>query len=371
MDFYKSLGITSRINAAACYTALGGSLMSAQVLAAMNSAAKSFISLHELQQKAGEKIAKITNNEAAYITTGAAAGIVLSVLATRNRGNLIEIQKIIDGTAKESEVLMFTGHRIPYDAAIRLAGSKIVTVGDAIQTFEYQLEAGINQSTSAILYCAGSHLAAPVLSLEKTIKIAKQYGIPVIVDAAAQLPPLSNLWHFSRDSGADLVIFSGGKGLRGPQSSGLIVGTHELIEAVRANGAPFQRLGRAFKASKEEIAGLVTAIEIYVEKDHEEEWKIWSKVVELWVDELSKISDIKVSRDDVNEAGQPIPRVAIELPSEVALKVVDRLQNLDPIVEVVHDSRKMIWISPDSLEPGQEIIVVEQLKKVLPFLEQR
>ena len=361
MDFYKSLGITTRINAAACYTALGGSLMSAQVLAAMNSAAKSFISLHELQQKAGEKIAKMTNNEAAYITTGAAAGIVLSVLATRNRGDLIEIQKIIDGTAKESEVLMFAGHRIPYDAAIRLAGSKIVTVGDSIQTFEYQLEAGINQSTSAIFYCAGSHLAAPVLSLEKTIKIAKQYGIPVIVDAAAQLPPLSNLWHFSRDSGADLVIFSGGKGLKGPQSSGLIVGTHELIE-------PFQRLGRAFKASKEEIAGLVTAIAIYVAKDHEEEWNIWSKVVNLWVDELSKISNIKVSRDDVNEAGQPIPRVAIELPDEVALKVVDRLQNLDPIVEVVHDSRKMIWLSPDSLEAGQEIIVMEQLKKALAFL---
>lgn len=367
MDFYQSLGVTKRINAAACYTALGGSLMSDEVLAAMNEAAGSFISLHELQEKAGEKIARLTKNEGAFITTGAAAGIVLSILACRTRGDLTEIQKIIDGRACDSEVVMFAGQRIPYDAAIRLAGSKLVTVGDAIQTFEYQLEAGINEKTSAIFFCAGEHLATPALSLEKTIKIAKKYSVPVIVDAAAQLPPLSNFWKFTKDSGADLAIFSGGKALHGPQSSGLIVGKKNFIEAVRANGAPYQRLGRAFKASKEEIAGLVTAIESYVNKDHDGEWQKWSTTVNYWLAELAELKGCHIFRDDINEAGQPVPRVAIRLLDHSALMIIEKLQKLDPIVEVVHDSRSMIWISPDSLRPGEEKIVIEQLRRVLPI----
>lgn len=366
MDFYKSLGITTRINAAACYTALGGSLMPPEVLQAMNDAAKSFISLHELQQKAGERIASLTKNEGAFITTGAAAGIVLSILACRTRGDLVEIQKIIDGNAKRSEVIMYAGHRIPYDSNIRVAGSDLVTVGDAIQTFDYQLEAKINEHTTAIFFCAGAHLAGPALSLQKTIEIAEKYSIPVIVDAAAQLPPVSNLWHFTHEMGADLAIFSGGKALRGPQSSGLIVGKREFIEAVRANAAPHQRLGRGFKASKEEIAGLLTAIEAYLTKDHAADWQRWSNTVDSWLVALKDKTSSKIWRDDVNEAGQPTPRVAIQLNDPIALDVISKLQSLDPIVEVVHDSRRMIWISPDSLQAGEEEVVITQLLKALP-----
>lgn len=366
MAIYDELGIKRRINAAACYTALGGSIMSPRVLDAMIDASKSFISLHELQQKAGEKIARLTKNEGAFITTGAAAGIVLSVLACRTRGNLVEIQRVIDGRANRSEIVMFAGHRIPYDAAIRLAGSELITVGDAIQAFDYQLEAGITEHTSAIFFSAGEHLARPALSLERTIEIAHKHRIPVIVDAAAQLPPVSNLWHYTKELGADLAIFSGGKALRGPQSSGLVLGKKEFIEAVRANGAPFQRLGRAFKASKEEIAGLLTAIEEYVARDHGADWQKWSDIVNMWHLALSGETSCEIARDDVNEAGQPTPRVAIKLPDQSALSIVAALQKLDPIVEVVHDSRNMIWISPDSLQDGEERIVVEQLVKVLP-----
>ena len=154
MAFYESLGVSKRINAAAYYTALGGSIMSADVIAAMNDASKSFISMHDLQLKAGKKIAKLTKNEGAYITTGAGAAIVLSILAFRTKGDINEIQRIIDGTAGPSEVIIQTGHRIPYDPAIRLAGSTIVTVGNAIQTFEYELESAINSKTTAIFYVA-------------------------------------------------------------------------------------------------------------------------------------------------------------------------------------------------------------------------
>lgn len=366
MTLYESLGIKTRINAAACYTALGGSIMPPEVISAMNDAAKSFISLHELQQRAGAKIAHLTKNEGAFITTGAAAGIVLSILACRTRGDLTEIQKIIDGTAKPSEVIMFAGHRIPYDSNIRTAGSDLVTVGDAIQSFDYQLEARINERTTAIFFCAGAHLASAALSLEKTVEIAKKYSIPVIVDAAAQLPPVANLWRFTTELGADLAIFSGGKALRGPQSSGLVVGKTEFIEAIRVNAAPYQRLGRGFKASKEEIAGLLTAIELYLNRDHQGDWLSWSQTVDSWIAQLSGHTSCTIWRDDVNEAGQPTPRVAIRLSHGTALDVVAKLQALDPIVEVVHDSRHMMWISPDSLQPGEEPIVIAQLLKALP-----
>jgi len=261
---------------------------------------------------------------------------------------------------------MFAGQRIPYDSSIRTAGSDLVTVGDAIQSFDYQLEARINERTTAIFFCAGAHLASAALSLERTIEIARKYSVPVIVDAAAQLPPVSNLSRFTAELGADLAIFSGGKALRGPQSSGLVVGKSELIEAIRVNAAPYPRLARGFKASKEEIAGLLTAVELYLNRDHQRDWQGWSEIVDGWVADLNGRTSCAIWRDDVNEAGQPTPRVAIKLPSGTALDVVAKLQALDPIVEVVHDSRQMIWISPDSLQPGEAPLVIAALLKALP-----
>ena len=368
MAFYESLGVSKRINAAAYYTALGGSIMSADVIAAMNDASKSFISMHDLQLKAGKKIAKLTKNEGAYITTGAGAAIALSILAFRTKGDINEIQRIVDGTAGPSEVIIQTGHRIPYDPAIRLAGSTIVTVGNAIQTFEYELESAINSKTTAIFYVAGAHLATPTLSLETVVSIARKYKVPVVVDAAAQLPPLSNLWHFTKECGEDLVIFSGGKTLKGPASTGLILGKSAWIEAVRTNGAPFQRLARAFKVGKEEIAGIVTAVEQYVNLDHAAEFDGWERVINAWVNELSIVPKIKVLKEDLNEAGQPIPRVAIHFSSDIALEAVAALQELDPIVEVVHNFRNTIWLSADGLQKGEEKVVTEQVKKALAKL---
>ena len=368
MGFYEDLGVPTRINAAAYYTALGGSIMAPEVLAAMNDASRSFISMHELQLKAGQKIAKLTQNEGAYITTGAAASIVLSILAFRTKGDIHEIQRIIDGKGAPSEVIVQTGHRIPYDPAIRLAGSTIVTVGNAVQTFEYELESAINENTTCIFFVAGAHLATPTLPLETVVRIAGKYKVPVVVDAAAQLPPLSNLWHFTKNAGADLVIFSGGKTFKGPQSTGLILGKSEWIEAVRANGSPFQRFARAFKVGKEEIAGITTAVERYVNHDHAAEFKSWEKVIDAWVAALSPISQLKVLREELNEAGQPIPRVAIHFPNHTALEVIAELQKLHPIVEVVHDFRNIIWLSADGLQEGEESVVLTQVKLALAKL---
>src|SRR6185503_8169147 len=128
-------------------------------------------------------------------------------------------------------------------------------------------EAAFTERTGMVLYIAGEHIRAGALSLEETIQIAHKRGVPVVVDAAAQLPPVENLWRYTRDLGADLAVFSGGKDLRGPQASGLVVGRADLIEAIRAHGAPNQRLGRPMKVGKEEMIGLLKAVELYVAQD--------------------------------------------------------------------------------------------------------
>jgi uncharacterized pyridoxal phosphate-dependent enzyme len=365
MGFYESLSVSKKINAGTTYTALGGSIMHPEVIAAMHDASNSFVSMHELQLKAGERIAKLTKNDAAYITSGGAAGIVLSILALRTRGDLTSISRVIKNTAPESEVIMHVGHRMPYDPAVRLAGSRIVTIGNALQTFDWELESAITPHTTAILYVAGTHLAGPVLPLETVIRIAHSHDVPVLVDAAAQLPPYSNLWHFTKNLDVDLVIFSGGKALRGPQASGLVLGRKQWIEAVRANGAPFQRFARALKVGKEEIAGLTTAIEMYMTCDHEAELRKWNKVLDFWWSELHKLSELVITREMINEAGQPVPRIQMSFAEDVALTIVESLRDGIPSIEVVHDSKNRIWIGADCLQDGEELIVIERLKEVL------
>ena len=165
-------------------------------------------------------------------------------------------------------MVIHRAHRIPYDRAIELGGGHLVEIGNVIQTFPWELEAAIDEKTVAVFWVAGSHLPQTTLSLEETVEIAHAHGVPVIVDAAAQLPPLENLWRFTTECGADLVLFSGGKALQGPQASGLIVGSMALLDAVRANASPLQRFARAMKVGKEEICGLVAAVERYVALDH-------------------------------------------------------------------------------------------------------
>jgi uncharacterized pyridoxal phosphate-dependent enzyme len=365
MDFYESLSVTKKINAATYYTALGGSLMHPQVMAVMADASKFFVSMHDLQQKAGKRIAKLTRNEGAYLTCGAAAGITLSILAFRTHGDPKMIQEIIENRAPESEVIIHVGHRMPYDPAVRLAGSSIVSIGDAVQTFDWQLESAINSKTTAVMYVAGIPFAEPALSLETVISIAHSHNVPVLVDAAAQLPPVSNFWHFTEELGADLVVFSGGKTLRGPQASGLILGKEKWIESVRANGAPFQRLARALKIGKEEIAGLTTAVEMYLAADHESELREWNKIIDFWLNELTLFSNISLITENTNQAGQLIPRLQILFPNDSALIFVEALQNQDPSIEVVHNSRNKIWLSPDCLQDMEEVMVIEGLKRLL------
>lgn len=373
MGFYDDLGVRPTVNAATTFTALGGSLMPPEVLDAMRSAAGSFVDMHELHRVAGHRLATATGNEAAYVTSGCAAALVLATLACRSGGDPRIIEQLPDAPGLPDEIVMHTAHRIPYDPALRLAGARIRQFGNVLQTFDWELEAAITERTAAVLYVAGGHLPQSALPLPTVVRIAHERGLPVLVDAAAQLPPASNLWHFTAEVGADLAVFSGGKALHGPQASGLMVGRADLVEAARQNGAPFQRLARAMKAGKEEIAGLVAAVERYLSLDHDALARQWEETVEFWLGQLADLPGVAARRESRNEAGQPVPRVYVEVDAATAkapaASVIAGLGAGDPAIAVLPDAplgvTEGFWLSPDLLQPGEAELVATEVRRQL------
>jgi len=365
MGVYERLGMRRVINADATLTRLGGSLMSSPVLDAMRDAAGSFVDMHELQQAVGKRLADLTRNEAAYVSTGAAAGLVLATLATMTGGDLPTIARLIEtGEAPKDEVIIHRGHRIPYDPAIRLAGARIVEVGNSLQTFPWELEAAITPRTAMVFYPAGVHLASGALPLAETVEIAHTRGVPVVIDAAAQLPPTENLWRFTRELGADLAVFSGGKDFHGPQSSGLLVGTESMIAAVAVNGSPHQRLARPMKVGKEEMIGLLAAVERYVEDDWQDRARSYEATVERWVEHFSGLPGITASRSFPNEAGQPTPRCRVSFGAEIGLtgaEVARLLWEGDPRIAVAVEGPGAISMTPELLEEGEESILFDRI----------
>ena len=362
MNFYDQLGVRRVINAAASFTLVGGSLMPEEVLEAMRSASQSYIDMHEYHAAAGAHLAKLTNNDAAYITSGCAAALVLGTLGAITKGDPRLIVRMPEGRGLATEVVMHTVHRCPYDPAVQLAGAKIVQFGNAYQTFDWELEAAITERTALVLWVDGTDLGHGALDVATTVRIAHERGVPVLVDAAAQLPPHTNLWHYTRDLGADAAIFSGGKGLRGPQASGLMVGTAEFVAAARANGSPYQRLARALKAGKEDMAGLVRAVELFLAQDHEAVARDWEQTVAEWVDTLSKVPGLTAVRDFPNEAGQPIPRVRVTVDRAVVglsgEEMIARLWDRDPRVCVLHGDADSFFMTPEVIAEGEGPLLI-------------
>lgn len=367
MSFYSDLGVEPIINAAATLTAIGGSIMPDDVIAAMQDSAKCYVDMTELQKIAGDHLAKLTKNEAAYVTPGCAAGLVLATLACITRGDPGRISRMPRGKGLPKEVVMFCGQRIPYDRAIELAGGRIRQIGNSVQTFPWELEEALSHRTAAVLFVAGSHLTGG-LSLADTIAIARSKNVPVVVDAAAQLPPVENLWHFTSTMGADLVLFSGGKALRGPQASGLMVGKEILVDAARANASPNQRFARAMKAGKEEIAGLVCAVERFLDLDHESLSEQYEVQVSTWIDALSGFPGVEPRRSFPNEAGQPVPRLELCINPQVAgfsaSEIQDELFAGKPRIAVLR-VRDSIYITPDTIMPGEASIISETVQALI------
>lgn len=367
MDLYDELGVRKIINGYATLTSLGGSLMPDEVIAAMAEAARHFVRIDELQEKVGEKIAEWTHNEAAYVSCGAAAGIVLSTAACITGLDQDKRERLPFTDGLKNEII---AHRrgVEYGFTIEQAGGRLVLIGTGQGASPNDLEQAMNNRTAAIFVIYKNGLMDGQVPLEEQIAIGKRHGVPVIVDAAAQIPPVENLWRFTQ-MGADLVLFSGGKGLCGPQSSGLILGRRDLVAACAFNANPRSFIGRPMKVGKEEIVGLMAAVRRYLNLDHARLTQSYEEQVAWMVAELSRTAYISARRGFPNEAGQPLPRVEIVLDEDTAgISRDDLLHELSsgsPAIVLAPAGANGIYINPQTLVPGQEKVIVERIRAIL------
>src|SRR5262245_18480370 len=252
-------------------TMAGGSLMPPPVLDAMAEAGQAFVDMGELNRRAGEHVARLLGVPAAHVTSGSAGGMLLAAAAVLAGEDPERIARLPDTTGMRNELVIQACTRIWYDQALRTAGARLVAVGSAARCTGSEVEAGIGPRTRALVYVASPRLGEEGVPADRMAILAHARGLPLIVDAASTLPPVGHLRRWL-DEGADLVIYSGGKGIRGPQDTGLLLGRPDLVRAAAANGAPNAAIGRPCKVSKEAIVGLVAAVELFLGTDHDAEW---------------------------------------------------------------------------------------------------
>lgn len=370
---YNTLGVRPLINALSTYTRLGGSLMPPEVVEAMVEASQTHVNIDELQVAVGRRIAELTHNEAAYVATGAAAGLVLATAAIVAGRDPEKIKQLPDLTGMKNEVVCHKMHRNGYDHAVRSVGVKMVEIGTAEGADAAEMEAAINENTALAFWTQGAMNRPGQIPFEKFVEIAHAHGLPVLVDAAAQLPPVENLWNYTQ-MGADVVVFSGGKDLHGPQASGLILGRKEIIETCRLHGSPNHAIGRPMKVGKEEMVGILAAVKWYLGLDHKARGEQFEKWVADWCDALNQIPGVKAERSFPNGAGQAVPRAKVTLDVDrvgiTGDEIVQRLLDGDPAIAVVPSGRDCIYLNPYTLQPGEAKIVQDHLVALLESVQQ-
>jgi uncharacterized pyridoxal phosphate-dependent enzyme len=365
---YRRIGVEPIVNGSTTMTRLGGSLMPAEVVEAMRQASESFVDVVELQGAVGRRIAELTRNEAAFVSGGAAAGLFLAAVACMARDLEGGVLSLHERRPVPREFVIHRVQRYPHEESIELAGGRLVEIGSKGATSERELREAIGDGTAGILFVAGSPWATGALPLEIVVRLALEHAIPVIVDAAAQLPPPDNLWAFT-EAGADLVIFSGGKGLCGPASTGLVLGRSDLVVRIAANASPHERrMGRPMKVGKEDLIGILAAVDWYLAQDHEALARGYEAMVASLVQWGATRSDVDVVRDYPGEAGQPTPRALIQLRGALAKerdRVIAELLASPPRIAVEPAGANGIHVAPETLVPGEELVVADRLGAVL------
>lgn len=356
------------VSAAGFVTRFGGGSLSPRVRAAIAEAAGATWRVDDLQQWAGGVIAAATGAEAGWVTSGAAGGLSLATAACIAGSDTSRMHALPGPAGHEPEVLMLRGHRNAYDHALRVGGARIVDVGYPYSegvglTYVWQLEAAITPATVAVAYQARA--SAPDLPLRQVCEVAHARGVRVIVDAAGELPPAANLRRFVAE-GADAVLFSGGKALRGPQASGVLAGKRDLVDSVRlqtldmdvdrvewrrvqGTEPPHHGLGRGFKVGKEEIIGLVAALEEFTARDHEGE----ARTLASWLDEVA--AAVPRQRASVDRESHFYPRLHVAMGGESeARAAAAKLAALDPPILLPHDpfQRGELVICPEAIDPA-------------------
>ncbi len=360
-DYFKELGVRTFINAAGTYTMLTASLPHPEVIKAINYSALQFVRLEELQEKVGERIAELLKCEGAMVTAGAASAITLGTAAVLTGGDPEKADRIPnDLTGMKSEVIIQKSHRVGYDHAIRNCGVKMIEVDT-----RKDLESAINEKTAMMWFYNNQGPVGKVRD-EEFVAIGKKYKIPTFNDCAAEVPPVENLWKWTQ-MGFDLVSFSGGKGLRGPQSAGLLLGRKDLILAARKNASPNgSTVGRGMKVNKEEMLGMLAALEVYLTRDHQKDWALWESQVKL-------IHDAALAAGASPEIHVPpianhVPSLRIKWdPAKIKITPEDAraaLRNGHPSIETM-GGKDTIDITTWMMVPGEERIVAKRLSEVL------
>ncbi len=379
ISVYKKLGVTPIINGRGCITIHGGKVMSDTVVAAMIEASKSSVLLNDLIDKATARLAELTGAEGAFISSGAASGLFISGLACLSGSDPDAIQNLPEVKSGKNEFVISTVDDHSYvHQAFRGSGGKLICVGtDESVTIE-DYEDGISDKTAGIVFFYGSQTKD---ELAEVVDIGKKYSIPIVVDCAAQIPPKSNLTDLVA-MGVDLVVYSGGKGIGGPQCTGLILGKKDLINACKLNSNPNSALGRSMKVGKEEIVGLVTAVEELMSNDEElvlKEWISWCDLIVSGAHGYSGVvaKTIPAYHDNSGGAHAPgSPTVEIDFRNSKlnAEDVRTMLENNNPPIMVSTEKWEtdlteakddVIVLGPGALQKGEAEVISEALKKIL------
>jgi L-seryl-tRNA(Ser) seleniumtransferase len=360
-DYFREMGVRPFINAAGTYTAMTASLMLPEVMDAINYASKRFVMLDELHDRVGERIARLVRSESAMVTCGAASALTLGTAAVLTGTDRRKIADLPNLTGMKSEVIIQKSHRFGYDRAVRNCGVQMVEV----ETRE-DLERAINPKTAMMLFYNNNNREGRIQD-EEFAQLGKKHGIPTLNDAAADVPPVENLWKYT-GIGFDLVAFSGGKGLRGPQSAGLLLGSRSLIEAARRNASPNgDAIGRGMKVNKEELLGMLAALEAYLSKDHARESREFERRAELIRSAAAAVPGVK-AETFVPEVANHVPHVRVSWEGAAkgpsAPAVVSALRDGEPSIAIRSEGETLVvgvWM----MQPGEDKIVARRLRQVL------
>ena len=365
---YRNLGVTPIINASGSVTRLGGSRTRPEVLEQMAGTARVMVNIDELNRKAGEEIARLVGSEAAMVSSAAAGGLLLQAAACIAGNDPIKMQRLPETEGMKNEIIMQTMHRFPYDHAYRAAGAKIVEIGNYLFNHPWELEGAINERTAAVAYLCAPFTSKRVMPLAQVCEIAHAHDVPVVVDAASMLPPRANLQRYLRD-GADMVIFSGGKGVRGPQGTGILCGRADLIDAALANASPAQFIGRSAKVAKEEIVGLVTALSMFVEEDEAAEMAWYREMAQRVVDSLIEVPGLNITLEH-DGIDYLLPNAVLRLggdwPGPSAQQVAATLQQGDPPIYLQQlRAPDELMVDPLNVTENEIDIIIRRLREAL------
>jgi len=369
MATYEGLGLKRVVNASGNNSRLGSSSISPEVLHAMCKAAKWYVDMDELLLRSGEYISQITGAEAGLVTSGAAGGLLLATAACITKTNKAMMLDL-PNTGKGSEVIVQKGHRTGYDQAVITAGANLIEVGLPYKCYAEQIEYAINEKTVALLFTFGELVnRAGEVPLGKVVEIGKKHGIPVIVDGSLINYPMERLRSYVA-MGVDLLTTSGGKHIFGPPGTGFVCGRKDLIEACRMQAGPDYGIGRPLKLGKEEIIGLITALEIYINKDHVAERQKWESIVRYLAENIVNIPFIKTTITLLDEVDRPVPRLRVWV-DEIRLgitayEIVKRLREREPSVRVQEFNlyEGVLIINPVCLIDGDEKLIIEAIQDI-------